>query len=72
MLLLLRCALTAVRQLLRTRGDLVLEKLAEPHQLGPLLRRQALVRALADLGLAHPAVQGRLGDAELGGDPAAA
>ena len=31
MLLLLKCALTAVRQLLRPRGDLVLENLALRH-----------------------------------------
>ncbi len=38
MLLLLKCALTAVRQLLRPRGGLVLENLALRHQLEVLTR----------------------------------
>ena len=37
-MLLLKCALTAVRQLLRARGDLVLENLALRHQLEVLTR----------------------------------
>ena len=38
MLLLLKCALTAVRQILRSRGDLMLENLALRHQLEVLTR----------------------------------
>ena len=38
MLLVLKCVLTAVRQLLRPRGDLVLENLALRHQLEVLTR----------------------------------
>ncbi len=41
MLLLLKCALTAVRQLLRPRGDLVLENLALRHQLEVLTRNSS-------------------------------
>ena len=39
MLLVLKCALTAFRQLLRPRGDLGLENLALRHQLEVLTRR---------------------------------
>ena len=41
MLLLLKCSLTAVRRLLRPRGDLVLENLALRHQLEVLTRNSS-------------------------------
>ena len=41
MLLLLKCALTAVRPILRSRGDLMLENLALRHQLEVLTRNSS-------------------------------
>ena len=42
---------------------------AQPHQLRPLVARQALSVALVDIGLPQPAVQARPGDPRVRSDP---